>query len=199
MADQKISAMPAAETPLTGTELIPLVQSGGNVRSTVANFGQYARSAFFNYGSFQDTTTQTGNTAAPTLITFNTTDTASGVTLALGSRLTAAIAGVYNLQWSGQFQNLDNFPQDVNVWIRINGVDVVGSNGLAGLPQRKSAGIPSHTVVGWNYLVTLTAGQYVEFVWVPTITTLTLQAYPATTGPNIPSTASIIATMTQVG
>lgn len=37
MADTKISAMPSAST-LTGTEIVPLVQSGGNVQATTTNF-----------------------------------------------------------------------------------------------------------------------------------------------------------------
>ena len=199
MADQKISAMPAATTPLTGSELVPLVQSGANVRSTVALFGAYARSAFSNYGAFQDTTSQTGNPAVPTVMTLNTTDLASGVTLASGSRVTAAVAGVYNFQWSGQFQNLDNAPQDATVWIRINGVDVIGSAGLIGLGQRKAVGNPTHVIAGWNYFVTLTAGQYIELVWVPTIATVTIQAYPLTIGPPAtPSTSSLVVTMSQI-
>lgn len=37
MADSKISQLVAAATPLTGTELVPLVQSGTNVKGTVAD------------------------------------------------------------------------------------------------------------------------------------------------------------------
>lgn len=37
MADTKISAMTAATDPLTGSELVPLVQGGANVQDTVAN------------------------------------------------------------------------------------------------------------------------------------------------------------------
>ena len=200
MADQKISAMGAAATPLTGAELVPLVQSGVNVRSTVALFGQYARSAFANYGAFQDTTSQTGNPATPTVMTINTTDYSNGVTLVGGTRFTVDVGGVYNFQWSGQFQNLDNSPQDVTVWIRVNGVDVVGSAGLIGITQRKSVGIPSHVIAGWNYFVALTAGQYIELVWVPTIATVTIQAYPIQIGPPAtPSTSSIVATLNQIG
>ncbi len=200
MADQKISAMPAAATPLTGAELVPLVQSGGNVRTTVALFGQYARTVFANYGAFQDTTSQTGSITTPTLMTFNTTDYTSGVTIVTGTKFTAAVAGTYNFQWSAQFQNLDQFPQDVTVWIRVNGADVVGSAGLIGVSGRKSAGIASHIIAGWNYFVQLTAGQYVELVWVPTNALVTIQAYPLSIGPPAtPSTASIVATMNQVG
>lgn len=200
MADTKISAMPNASTPLTGAELIPLVQSGANVKSTLANFGAFGRSTFFNYGAFQDTTPQTGNIASPTVITLNTTDYSSGVSLASGSRVTAAVAGTYNFQWSGQFQNLDQFPQDVSVWIRINGADVTGSAGRIGVAGRKSAGVPTHIIAGWNYFVQLTAGQYVELVWVPTSALVTIQAYSAQVGPPaIPSTASLVVTMNQVG
>ena len=200
MADQKISAMPIATTPLTGAELVPLVQGGANVRSTVALFGQYARSTFSNYGAFQDTTSQTGSITTPTLMTLNTTDYTSGVTLVSSTRVTAAVAGTYNFQWSGQFQNLDQFPQDISVWIRISGTDVPGSAGRIGIAGRKSAGVATHIIAGWNYFVQLTAGQYIELVWVPTNILVTIQAYPLLVGPPaIPSTASIIATMNQVG
>ena len=37
MADIKISAMPAATTPLTGAEILPIVQGGANDQVTVAN------------------------------------------------------------------------------------------------------------------------------------------------------------------
>lgn len=200
MADQKISAMPAAATPLTGAELVPLVQSGGNVRSTIANFGQYARNVFFNYGGFEDTTTQVGSTTVGTPFTFNTGDfIANGVTLALNSRLTVAVGGVYNLQWSAQFQSTDVAPQDAWVWIRVNGVDVTGSAGVIGLPARKTPTDPYHSLVGWNFFVTLTAGQYVEVVWLKSASTVTVPAYPATVSPVIPSTASVVITLNQIG
>ena len=37
MADLKISALPAATTPLAGTEVLPIVQSGSTVKVSVAN------------------------------------------------------------------------------------------------------------------------------------------------------------------
>ena len=200
MADTKISAMSDAATPLTGSELIPLVQSGVNVKSTIANFGQYARSVYSNYGAFQDTTSQTGSITTPTLMTLNTTDYSDGVTLVSSTRFTAAVAGTYNFQWSAQFQNLDQFPQDVTVWIRVSGVDVPGSAGRIGISGRKSAGVASHIISGWNYFVELTAGQYIELVWVPTNIAVTIQTYPLSIGPPAtPSTASIVATMNQIG
>ena len=199
MADTKISAMPNATTPLTGAELVPLVQSGVNVQSTIANFGQYARNVYFNHGAWQDTTTQTGSITQGTPFTFNTVDVIDGVTLVSNSRLTVPTDGVYNIQWSGQFQNVENEIENVKVWLRLNGVDVPGSAGIISLAARKSATIFARTIIGWNYFLSLTAGQYVEIVWLPSVASVTVPAYPAVVSPASPSTASVIVTVNQVG
>ena len=199
MADQKISAMPTAAVPLTGAELMPLVQDGANVKSTISAYGDYARTKYFNHGAWQDTTTQTGSITAGTPFTFNTADVTDGITLVSGSRLTVPIAGVYNFQWSGQFQNVENDIEDVTVWLRIDGVDVPGSAGIISLAARKSATIFARTIIGWNYFLTLTAGQYVQIVWLPSIATITVPAYPASITPAHPATASVIVTVNQVG
>ena len=199
MADQKISAMPGAVTPLTGNELMPLVQSGANVKSTISAYGDYARTKYFNHGAWQDTTTQTGSITQGTPFTFNTADVTDGVTLVSGSRLTVPIAGVYNFQWSGQFQNVENDIENVKVWLRIDGVDVPGSAGIISLAARKSATIFARTIIGWNYFLSLTANQYVQIVWLPSVASITVPAYPAIVSPPSPSTASVIVTVNQVG
>jgi len=199
MADQKISAMPTATVPLTGAELMPLVQGGANVKSTIAAYGDYARTKYFNHGAWQSLLTQTGNIAAGTPFTYEVPDVTDGVTLVSGSRLTVPIAGVYNIQWSGQFQNVENDIEDVTVWLRIDGVDVPGSAGVISLAARKNASIFGRTIVGWNYFLSLTAGQYVQIVWLPSIATVTVPSFPASITPAHPSTASVIVTVNQVG
>lgn len=194
MADQKISAMPTAAT-LTGAELVPLVQSGANVKSTLSAMSAFSRG---NAGAYSSNITQTGSTTVGTVLTFNTTDYAGGVTLASSSRLTAPVAGTYNLQFSVQLQTTDVAPQDAYIWLRVNGVDVTGSAGKVGIPARKNPSDPFHAIYGWNYFLTLTAGQYVEIVWLPTATTVTIPFYAAQTTPAIPSTQSVVATMCQV-
>lgn len=200
MADQKISAMPNAVTPLTGSETIPMVQSGANVKTTLATFGTFGRGVFFNHGAFQDLTTQTGSITAGTPFTFNTVDIVGGVTLVSGSRLTVPVTGNYNFQWSGQFQNVENTIEQVTVWLRINGVDVAGSAGIIALPARKNPSVVGRTVIGWNYFLSLLANQYVEIVWLPSIVTVTVPTYPeSVVTPIHPSTASVIVTVNQVG
>ena len=194
MADQKISAMPSAAT-LTGAELVPLVQSGANVKSTLSAMSAFSRG---NAGAYSSNSTQTGSISTGTALTFNTTDFAGGVTLASSTRLTAPVAGTYNLQFSVQLQTTDTAPQDAYIWLRINGTDVTGSAGVVGMPARKNPSDPFHAIYGWNYYLTLTAGQYVEIVWLPTATTVTIPFYAAQTSPAIPSTQSVVATMNQI-
>lgn len=153
------------------------------------------------YGAFQDSTNQstTANTAA--VMTFNTTDFSNGVTVVTSggkaSRITAVTAGIYNFQWSGQFQNTDNAQHDISVWLKKNGVDIAGSTGFISIPARKSAGAGNegHVITGWNYFVSFNAGDYIELYWSTTNAAVTIEAYAAATSPTRPATASLIATM----
>jgi hypothetical protein len=151
----------------------------------------------FPYGAFSSDQSQstTANTAA--LMTLNTTDFSNGVTIA-SSKITVANAGIYNLQFSAQVQNLDNAPQDLFIWLKQNGTDIVGSTGKVGIPARKSASVPSHDIKGWNYFVSMAANDYIEIYWSPTIATVTIEYYAASGTPTKPSTQSVVATMSFV-
>ena len=137
------------------------------------------------YGAFQDTTTQTLLANVPTAMLFDTTDYAADVSLVSNSRLTVAYSGIYNLQWSGQFQNADNALHDISVWLRKNGAgpgsDISGSRGVISVPARKSAsaGDEGKVIAGWNYFVELQAGEFVEIWWDTDNALVTLQAYSA--------------------
>ena len=153
------------------------------------------------YGAFQDTTDQTATANTATVMTFNTTDFSNGITVASGSKLTVAQAGIYNLQFSVQFENTDTQEHDVTIWLRKDasgaGVDIAGSAGLVGVPS-SHGGISGHSIVGWNYFLTLNANDFVEIWWSTPSTQVTIQAYAAGTSPTRPSTASVVATMTFV-
>ena len=157
------------------------------------------------YGAFQDTTDQTATANTATVKTFNTTDFSNGVTVVTSggkaSRLTVAQAGIYNLQFSAQFDNTDSQEHDVSIWLRQDssgaGVDVAGSTGFVGIPS-SHGGVSGHLITGWNYFVTLNANDFVEIWWSTPNTAVTIQAYPAGTSPTRPSTASVVATMTFV-
>ena len=148
------------------------------------------------YGAFQSTVDQTAaatNTAYA--MTLNTTDYANGVSVASSSRITVADSGIWNLQWSGQFENSDSQDHDVRVWLKINGTVVVGSTGFFAVPS-SHGGINGHNIVGWNYFLSLNSNDYVELWWETDSTNISIQAYPASG--NYPSTASLIATISFV-
>jgi hypothetical protein len=151
------------------------------------------------YGAFSSSVTQTTTANTATLMTLNTTDFSSAVSIA-SSKITVTNAGIYNLQFSTQFQNTDNQIQDISIWLKQNGTDIPGSTGLVSIPARKSAssGEEAHQITGWNYYVSMTAGQYIEIYWSTTLASVTIQAYTASTVPTRPSTQSVVATMSFV-
>jgi len=151
----------------------------------------------FQYLGRQEITSTTDAFAMP----WDTTDFSGDIYFANTSRIYFPTAGLYNIQWSGQFQNTSNSLEDIYVWLRVNGTNVAGSTGFVSIPARKSNVAPndkSHMIVGWNYFLQFTAGQYLEFMWSATNTTVSLESYPVQTNPTRPSTAALIFTAQQV-
>jgi len=156
--------------------------------------GRYLRLPYGAFSSGVDQTT-TANTA--TLMTLDTTDFSNDVSIS-SSKITVANAGIYNLQFSVQLENTDNASQDVFIWLKQNGVDITGSTGIIGMPARKGVGDPFHAIYGWNYFVSMTAGQYIEIYWSTTNAAVTIQYYPASASPTKPATQSVVATLSFV-
>lgn len=147
------------------------------------------------YGAFSDVTDQTAaaiNTGYP--MRLGVTDLSNGVTVVSNSRVTIANTGIYNIQWSAQFRNPTSSEQDVTIWLRKNGVDVAGSAGVVSVPK-KHGSIDGHTLPSWNFLLDPIAGDYYEFVWSTTDTSVYINFEPAGSPP--PSTASVVLTVTQ--
>lgn len=167
------------------------------------------------YGAFSDYTDQfagvgnsggtpVANQAAPLVL--GTTDESNGVSITtngggIKSRVTFANVGTYNIQFSVQLESNDTAPQDVFIWLKKNGTDIVGSTGAVGLPARKNPGDPFHQIYGWNFVFTTTsANDYYEFYWSTTSTNVSIQYYSVADNgsPTKPSTASVVLTATQV-
>ena len=159
-----------------------------------AEFGQY-----FSYVSQAAVTNNIGAAMA-----FETLDLSNGVTVeddgsGTISRITFGSTGIYNLQFSTQFQSIANTPHDIWIWIAKNNIDVVGSTGLVAIPARKSAGVgnEAHLIIGWNFLLDITAGDFYRIMWATDdVTRVTIETYASTA--NYPSTASTLVTATQI-
>ena len=123
------------------------------------------------------------------------------ITGAVASRITVAKAGIYNLQWSGQFVNEAAAIHEVSIWLR-KGIletdtDVVGSTGRVSINAKHGA-FDGGAIASWNYFIDLQPGEYVELWWSTPDVKAYFTSYVAGTSPTRPTTASIIATMTFV-
>jgi len=185
MADTKISAMTAAALPLDGTELVPVVQSGDNKKTTIADVNAYNRA----YGAWSDSTDQTGSAVAGVAMTFNTQDITDSITLVNNT-------GIYDLQFSSQFKNTDNAQHEVTIWFKVNGVDLPNSATIVTVPARKSASIFGYMVAAWNIFLDLNSSDYVEIYWLKSDAAVTMESLSSTAlHPAIPS---VIVSMQQV-
>lgn len=166
------------------------------------------------YGQYFSYVTQSATTAnVGKAMIFETLDLSNGITVVTDgtalTKITFANTGIYNLQFSTQFQNTDNAQHDIYIWLRKNGTtsaaDVAGSTGLVSVPARKSAGVGNegHVIVSWNFLLDIVAGDFYQIIWATSdITHVTIQFYagnppPPVLATNYPSTASTLFTVTQ--
>jgi hypothetical protein len=167
-------------TAITGQQIIDGAGGGGAV-------GYYAQ--------YQDDISQplgAVNVGQP--VRFRTMDFSNGVTVNADTEITIANTGIYNLQFSFQYQNVDSQDHDVTIWLRKNGVDVDGSSGFVAVIS-SHGGVPGHVIPSWNYLLDAVGGDYYELYWSATSLDVSMQFYPAGSPP--PSTASAIFTVTQ--
>jgi hypothetical protein len=149
------------------------------------------------FGAWHDTTTQSAAANTPTLVTMNTMDYSNGVTLVSTSKITVQYTGVYNLQFSMQGVNPAAATDNITVWFRVNGVDLLDSAGLTGIPPKHGA-INGALIFGWNQFLPLNAGDYVQIYWTTDNGTSTLTTYPISVTPAHPLSPSVAVSMNYV-
>jgi hypothetical protein len=196
MAVIQIPNLPVAST-LVGDEELEIVQAGVSCRTTTQDVANLAVPLVYfagYYGSFCNTVSQTNaGTTSANVVTFDTTTTGDGVSLTAGTRLTAANAGVYNLQFSMQVSKSDDGNDDIDIWLRLNGSNVSNTNSRVTLTATGDTKLISR-----NYVVTLAASGYVELVWSSADINMSLPAYAGGSNPSRPAIPSVIATLTLV-
>lgn len=154
---------------------------------------------FQNYGAFSDYQNQTTTANTATALLVRQTDYSKNVTVVGNSRITFTEIGKYNIQWSAQFDNSDNQEHDVSVWLKYNGVNVVGSTGLVAVVA-SHGGISGHAIPSWNFIVDVANnGDYYEFYWSSPSVNVTIKTFPTQTNPVRPSTASVVITAQHIG
>jgi hypothetical protein len=146
-----------------------------------------------NYGNFLSTLTQTPITVGVGQpVTLNTTVDANNFSVVAGSRITAAVAGIYNLQFSLQLLLATGGGGSIEVWLVKNGNPVPNSNTSFTIKNTNEA-----EFAALNFVEALAAGDNLELYWAAGDTHLRLQALASSFGgPNIPSA---IVTVVPVG
>jgi len=146
-----------------------------------------------NYGMFYDTTTQVAaaiNTAYP--ITFNTT--AFGVGVRRGtttSQILIQNPGVFNFNFSIQFDKTSGGDAIADIWFRKNGTDIADS-----ASRIRIKGNNGEIFAAASVFQEASNGDYIEIMWATDSTDVQL-AYFAAAAP-VPAIPSIILTVTQV-
>jgi len=152
------------------------------------------------YGAFEDNTIQTAAAInTPYAMKLGITDLSNGVTIVSDgsnlTRITIANTGVYNIQFSAQFDRTNSGTDSVDIWLRKNGVDVPGSGGKIVLAGGATA---SQIIATWNYVLNTVGGDYYQLMWSTPDTHVRLLYEAAQTSPFAhPIIPSVILTVTQ--
>ena len=149
------------------------------------------------WGSFWSTQDQTAASAnTEYLITYNNTDAdTSGISIVSNSRVTFANAGVYSVTFSVQLSNTDNSIHDANIWLKKNGSTVADTDSKFSVVS-KHGSVDGHAIGTVNYVLKLSAGDYLQLAWKASNTAVFIEADPASSpSPGVPS---VILTATQV-
>jgi len=146
------------------------------------------------YGSFYSTQDQ-ANAGANQVnkMTYNVTDIANGVSIESDSLITIANAGVYNIQFSAQFDKSDSGSDVVDIWMCKNGSNVANTN-----TQITLAGNSAKIVAAWNIFVSAAAGDEFELCWSSPDANVFINYVAAETNPTRPAIPSVILTVNKV-
>jgi len=127
-----------------------------------------------------DTTVQyaTANNT-PTKVLWNTLGSSSGFKLDPTGYVEATYSGVYKFDYRLQFANTADAAHTVNVWLKVNNANVVGTASKFDLLARKTLSVPSYLVAYSSFTLNVNAGDKIELWWA---TDLAYIVSPATAG-----------------
>lgn len=196
MANVKITDLAVAATPLAGTELFETVQSGSSKKVAASAIGNSATAVPYaslagraTISSFSNTD-QTGSTVSATAIKLENTVFSAGISIANDgggnpTRITFTVAGTYALAPSLQFKNTDTSDHDATFWFRKSGTNITNSASVVNVPKAADGGAMMAQIVFYEQV---TAGQFIEIMWLPENVAVTLD-FTAAGGiaPAIPS------------
>jgi len=177
--------------PLTSATKFGLMKPGTGL--SVTNGVVNASTGLLNYGFFADGTQTNPVANAINIVTFTVTGPTNGISITGGNALTVVNAGTYTKIFTTIINKTSGGTSSVSVWLRLNGVDVVGSR-----QDLELINTLSQIFTSGNFTLNIPAGGNIQMCWSSADTTVQLAALPAAVGPVRPSGDSIKVTLTRI-
>lgn len=160
---------------------------------TATNGTVSASLGLLNYGFFSDGTQTNPVASAINLVTLNVTGPVNGINVIGGNAVTVDNAGVYTKMFTVTVSKTSGGTSDVSIWLRYNGVDVVGSRQDLELTNTLALIFASG-----NFTLNMAAGSNIQMCWSSADTTVSLVALPAAITPIRPTGSSAKITLTRI-
>ena len=146
-----------------------------------------------NYGFFTDGTQTNPVANAINTVTFANTSPSNGVSVVGGTQITVVNAGTYTKIFTLIINKTSGGTSSISIWLRLNGVDVVGSR-----QDLELINTLAQIFTSGNFTLNIPAGGYIEMCWSSADTTVQLAALPAAVNPIRPTGDSVKLTLTRI-
>lgn len=177
--------VPDLPNPQDRYERLTVAQTNANLRTFFIRVSNVFR-ALFGTAGVQHLDSPNGlffSTADQTLaatntkydITFNQTYLANSVSVVDTTKITCAVGGVYNFQFSAQAKSNSSSAKQIYLMINRDGTDINYTT-----RQNTLSGSDKHMSINWNFSIDVQAGSYIKLRWAADSTDITLEASAAT-------------------
>ncbi len=177
--------------PIASTTNYGVVQVGSGL--SVTNGIISASAGLLNYGFFTNGTQTNPVANTANLVLLNNTGPSNGISVVNNTEVTVANAGVYTKLFTAIVSKTSGGTTDISIWLRYNGVDVIGSRQDLQLVNTLAL-----TFVSGNFTLTMAAGSNIQMCWSSPDTTAVLSALPAAVTPTRPTGDSVKLTLTRI-
>lgn len=147
------------------------------------------------HGAFHSELTQgVVSTTTAYSLSAETVDFANGVSVVDGTKFTVLSGGTFNFQFSAVFlKSQGGSIEYVSIWLAKNNQNVPWSN-----TDLSMANNNEYVVGAWNFVIEMSAGDYLELKWRTSTLAMTCPIIGEQTNPSRPATPSVIVTLTQI-
>ena len=141
------------------------------------------------YGTFVSTTNQTnGGATTANAVSFDTPGLYNGVSITSGNQITFANAGTYLIEYELAFASSTGANPSIFTWLSQQGTNIANSTCdfvlLGGASQAQ--------IINQQWIVSVTAGQYIQVYWSSSNTNVSLVYQAASSSPTKPASPSAI-------